>query len=71
MVVEAYTIADICLQFLAAFPTWHSVLEQAGGNQAGQLLKQYHVQPLNYGSAVGDGGAIISKMAIQDYPASF
>lgn len=37
---------------------------------AGLLLKQYQIQALNYGSAVGTSSAIISKMANQADPAA-
>lgn len=38
--------------------------------RTGLLLKQYHIQALNYGSGVGASSAIISKMANQVNPAA-
>lgn len=57
---------------LAAFASWHTTVEHVRENQAGAgwLVKQYHIQPLNYGSAVGASSAIISEMANRVGPAA-
>lgn len=43
---------------------------QGEPTRAGWPVKQYHIQALNYGSAVGAKSAIISKMANQVNPAA-